>query len=262
MEAPLYSPARLVDPEALSLLVLHLSRHLGARFATRVAHDTRVLSPADQLRIVPLVFGLLPRSAVVRDRYDVRVKPLIAEHLASLGAPQDPVLIDVLKEVADQYFRTTPDRRPRKYGIADIRAGDPRTYRRIFESQNGRCAVCGMSLSGEEETLDHILPWRLVGEIVDGSNWQILCRACNGGKSSFLSSLQPAEALNWIYDEASSIGGPSLRTRYLTLIRAGACGHPGCGRSPRDRQLHVRPRGADALPIVDHLSVVCEEHLY
>lgn len=260
MEAQLYSPARLADPEAISLLVLHLSRHLGARFAERVAGDTRVLTPSDQLRIVPLVFGLLPRSAVVRERYDLRVKPLITDHLQRLGVSPEPALVDVLKEVADQYFRTTPPRRERKFGIADIRAGDPRTYRRLCEVQNGRCAVCGMSLSGEEETLDHIVPWRLVGEVVDGSNWQILCRACNGGKSSFISSLQPYEALNWIYDEASGIGQPSLRTRYLALVRASGCTHAQCGAGPRERRLHVVPLSSDALPIVDHVQVLCEQH--
>lgn len=261
----LSSPARLADPETLSLLVLHFSRHLGQRYADRVAGDTRVLCEEDRLSIVPLVFGLLPRSAVIRASYDVPVKPLLKSHLENFGVAPCRDLLDVLKSVADQYYRTTPGlNRPRKFGIADLKAIDFRRYRELLSRQEGRCVYCGLMFNGnEEETLDHVIPWRLVGDVGDGTNWQIICRECNVGKSSFLSSLQTIESLNWIYD--MSLEGVSfdvsLRTRFALLVQQPRCSESGCTHTPKSERLYVIPRLKDALPVVDHHHVVCEVHI-
>lgn len=260
----LSSPARLAEPEAVSLLVLHMSRHLGRRYAERVADDTRELGEEERLRIASLVFGLLPRSAVARARYDMPIKPLLARHLEHLGIAATPHLLDVLKSVADQYYRTTPGpNRPRKWGIADLKASDPQLYRDILGRQAGRCVYCGVRFDGnEEETLDHIIPWRLVGDLGDGTNWQIICRPCNAGKWSFLSSLQAIESQNWIYDEGFTSEAPdaSPRMRFALLAQQRRCSEPGCSHTSRTSRLHIVPRLAEALPIIDHHHVVCDVH--
>ena len=246
MPSLLSSLARLADGAAVSLLVLHVSRHLGQRYADRVARDTRVLGEEERLCVVPLIFGLLPRSAIVRARYDMPIKPLLARHLEQLGLVPTSDLLDVLKSVADQYHRTAPGpNRPRKWGIADLKASDPRLYRDILARQLGRCIYCGLAFDGnEEETLDHIIPWRLVGDVGDGTNWQIICRPCNVGKSNILSSLQAIKSLNWIYRE--ELGGDtsnvSLRTRFVLLARDSRCSEVGCGQSTQTARLHVVPQ--------------------
>lgn len=258
------SPERLVDPESISLLVLHFSRHLGNRFAEQVSDDTRVVDEISRLRIVPLVFGLLPRPALLRPRYDIPVKPLIIKHLNALDVPADGRLVDVLKCVADQYRRTLPGpERPRKWGIADAKASDMRVYRNLISRQCGRCVYCGAGFSGSvDESLDHVVPWRLVGDIGSGSNWQILCRDCNMGKSSFLSCAQSQESFNWIYsdDEKLSFDQPNLRTRFSALAQQGLCSELGCTENSRTSRLHVVPRIKDALSVVDHLKVICDVH--
>src|SRR5262249_30230059 len=156
-------------------------------FSTEV-REYSSFTELELLTIVPLVFGLLPARAVVREKPDDRIKPHIIEHLRSLAVDHDEELIDVLKSIADQYYATQPPesrfidgergtqpvRPTRKFGISDVKAANYSRYRLLLERQAGRCAICGIPFNeSATEELDHILPWRLVGDIPDGSNWQV-----------------------------------------------------------------------------------------
>lgn len=216
----------------------------------------------DGLRILPLVFGLLPQEALYREKYDALVKPLIEKHLQTLGINKEPILVRVLKEIADQYYRTEKESTSGqvKYSIERLKAYHPDKYSSMIKQQNNRCALCGTLFDGTViESLDHILPWRLAGEgKLTGSNWQILCFECNRGKREFLSSLQSPLAFNWIYSKALSdyVSEPNAETRYVLLAQCGCCER--CGNTSRQALLKVKKRIQNALCVVDNLEVLCE----
>jgi len=234
--------------------------------------DTTVDGPASEvtrLSIVPLVFGLLPTESLVRRSPDQLVKPSIRSHLAKMGVPVSESLVDVLKSVADQLWATWPisiqygnARCRRKGSMTDLRA-NPSLYRKIRTAQGGRCAVCGTLFEAPgEETLDHTVPFRIIGDAPDGSNWQILCPTCNSGKAERLSALQSLEALNWTYRDAlgSFVRTPSLRTRYVVLAQAGGCEHAGCAALPSTTKLMAQRISVTGLWVADNLHVRCQAH--
>ena len=42
-------------------------------------------SEIQRMKVVPLVFGLMPKSAIFREHKDQQIKPQIREHLNSIG---------------------------------------------------------------------------------------------------------------------------------------------------------------------------------
>jgi hypothetical protein len=268
MESLLFSLGRRrIDRRTLEVFEGTLRYHgaLGYR-------DRSVSGPTTEsarLKAVPLVFGLLPIDSIVRQGHDQLVKPSIRTHLAKIGVPPDESLVEVLKAVADQLWSTWPInnkfgnmRRRSKASMASLRA-NPSLYKQIRTMQGERCAVCGVSFeSPGEETLDHTVPFRLIGDAADGANWQILCQACNLGKAERFSALQSVEALNWIYRDASGnyVRIPSLQTRYVVLAQTGACEHSECGATPRSAALLVQRILLTGLWVADNISVRCLEH--
>ena len=89
-----------------------------------------------------------------------------------------------------------------KQSISTVRINSPKIYREIMEAQAHRCAYCGFLfgdvITGEQQ-LDHILPFRLGGDLPCGSNWQILCKDCNFSKKDMFSIFQHRVANDWIY---------------------------------------------------------------
>lgn len=252
-----WSHAKLRDPSTLSLLV---------RVFGNPRQEADRVGEWDRLKIVPLIFALLPEGALIRKRPDLRVKPLIAEHLKNLDIAPNDDLIATLKRVADNYYESMykpPLSRKQKFGIEGIRALRFGVYSRLQQKQRGRCAVCGVPFDGDTiETLDHILPWRLAGDPFDGSNWQLLCGECNLGKREWLSALQSPQALNWVYGQVETLSREhTLETRYLALALAGKCQIKNCTAGPRDARLNVARRYSTGLPILDNVIIRCDAHL-
>jgi 5-methylcytosine-specific restriction endonuclease McrA len=256
---------RLRDSRTISLFKRIFDAHTGSL----VNVDNFRSSEHERFQIVPLVFGLIPARALFRERVDCRIKPLVREHLDSLGVAYDEGLVSTIKLIIDQYFESVfapaHDReRPRKLGIESVRARRP-IYRRLRRAHNDRCAVCGVrfGIDDAEETLDHILPWCLAGDPYDGRNWQLLCRACNLGKREWLSALQSPHALNWSYGLGSfgdNLDFESPEARYLMLSLRGECEMQDCARGPKDGRLTIVRRVSSGLPIADNLIVLCEAH--
>jgi len=251
-----WSPQRLRDSSTLDVFV---------RVFSATNAEARG-SEHERLQLVPLVFGLLPHASIHRQRLDERVKPAIRSHLGQLGVPLNEPLVNVLKEISDHYFEAVvrPDRsRARKLGLESVRALRRGAYYQLLERQAGRCAICGALLGTEaEETLDHIIPWALIGDPFDGSNWQLLCMDCNLGKREWLSVFQSPQALNWHYGigDAPPVGEPTREARYIALATAGKCQARECTLRPREGKLLLRCRHQTGLAVVDNLVAFCERH--
>ncbi len=263
MESLLCSPARLANNTAIEFLKAHLAAH-GALGSRRLLRPLP-LSELEKFQLVPLVFALMPRGAYVDRRVDKPIKPLIVAHLANLGVASDSVLVDVLKSVCDQFWETRKDRYGRplkmKYGMRDLRANG-RVYNALLLAQGRRCTCCGVDLRRVDETLDHIVPWRLVGDVPDASNWQIMCGPCNNAKKDYLSSLQTLCAHNWVYSSPiPPLDVPSQETRFVVLSQAGRCSISACSVTPRTGELQLKKRRETGLAVADNFVVRCSAHI-
>jgi 5-methylcytosine-specific restriction endonuclease McrA len=225
------------------------------------------LNESEKLQVVPLVFQLLPFSVVNPHsgrRLVDPIKPAIKHHISTIGLDEsDHDLIEILKSCSDQYFKCAYAKefgtKPNKNKISDLRANKT-LYKKICDRQNNRCCICGSVLRIQcDETLDHIIPFSLMGDIPDGANWQILCSECNSGKGHYLSALQIPHSINWIYPRVD-FPVPSRETRYCALTRNPQCAHPGCNATAMTRQLRLVHNGHDGLAIYSNLRVYCELH--
>ena len=66
----------------------------------------------------------------------------------------------------------------RQERFLNLRTFDQRTRRAAYESQQGRCPLCGMTYKYEEMEADHIIPWSKGGHTT-ADNCQMLCKECN-----------------------------------------------------------------------------------
>ncbi|MEA2601071.1 MAG: hypothetical protein QOF89_2063 [Acidobacteriota bacterium] len=263
MESLLSSPARLNNKSAIESLKRVFSA--SGVDAAGVGVPYYEVSEIDRFQALPLVFGLIPARALTRKSASEPIKPYIREHLTLLGVEPDEDLVSIVKYVADQYYRSGLRSRKlgvrQKAGISDLKAMDYLLYRQILHSQNGRCSICGVVFDGStQETLDHKLPYRLVGDIPGGSNWQLLCIDCNRGKSSWFGTLQSRFAYNWVYDQGDNVDGPNEETRFVVFAQRRACEEEGCGIGPKHARLTIHKVTPTGLAVSDNLRVLCEEH--
>jgi hypothetical protein len=262
------SQARLLDSRNIQLFKDLFICH-GIPINRKIS---RIFTETERMEIVPLVFGLMPKSAIFRENDDQKIKPLIRENLISLGFNEiDEDLVTVIKDISDQYYFTSGKRPNRKkMSISDIRMRYRKDYFNLRSLQNNRCAICGIKLSDADEHLDHKIPFRLIGDKPGGINWQLLCSKCNIGKSSYISALQPSISQNWIYglsiDEFESINNFDdtqwgLPVRYSILMQKKKCEFFGCNANPLSNQLILKINCKTALPVIDNFSVYCEDHI-
>ena len=71
----------------------------------------------------------------------------------------------------------------RQERFLNLRTFDQRTRRAAYESQQGRCPLCGMTYKYEEMEADHIIPWSKGGHTT-ADNCQMLCKDCNRMKGN------------------------------------------------------------------------------
>jgi 5-methylcytosine-specific restriction endonuclease McrA len=226
--------------------------------------DIDEVSEFEKFKVIPFVFGLMPEAAIRGRRYDLKVIPIIRSHLDELSINYDDELLHIVKNLCDQYFHTTPNTdhyTRRKFQISDVRA-TRFMYEKIMGRQNSRCAICGTHFSADNiETLDHIIPWRLIGDVHDGSNWQFLCSRCNTSKATNLSFIQMPEFLNWSYVNTETESSITNRIRYAVLCRDGRCRIPGCDKTPLNSDLEVVKLTRKSAYLYEFLEVRCKNHL-
>lgn len=97
-------------------------------------------------------------------------KLLVNKYIGGKFRPKD---YEYLTKLLDAHLRK---RSTRKQYDQELKS-------RILLSQNEKCSICGRSISIEDAELDHIIPWSLVGDELEG-NLQMLCIRCNRRKSS------------------------------------------------------------------------------
>lgn len=71
----------------------------------------------------------------------------------------------------------------RQERFLNLRTFDQRTRRAAYESQQGRCPLCGMTYKYEEMEADHVIPWSKGGHTT-ADNCQMLCKECNRMKGN------------------------------------------------------------------------------
>jgi hypothetical protein len=263
---------RLANNAALVGLQNFLGYHLGEQHHASIDVAAAAgCTESARIGFLPLVFGLMPVHAAFRQSPYIEIKPIINSHLMAIGVAPAPLLIGIVKDLCDNFDRTRfrdgpPSLRPRKSSIADLRA-QPELYRRIRGRQGSRCAVCGTEFSGgpKEETLDHVIPWRLGGDPPGGWNWQLLCRRCNCAKDTLVAAHATPEFVNWIFPDPigqrTSLGSElHERGRYVALRHFERCQMNGCSRAPKDAELQVVRKCVTGFPVFDHLTVSCVEH--
>lgn len=125
----------------------------------------------------------------------------------------------------------------------------------LEQRQRLRCALCGTVLDSDARRhVDHIVPVALGGKSVM-SNYQLLCRRCNLGKSVLLS---------WVLGIPFQARSLSSRLRYCVLAAAGArCQVKGCEESSKTNELMVIRKvsaSEGGQMIYDNLMVMCRFH--
>jgi 5-methylcytosine-specific restriction endonuclease McrA len=267
MSSPHLSPARLTQTARIDVFLQFLCEHGALGYGFDPKRATTPPSEEELLAILPLFFGLMPLRALVppvRSGYPA-IRPLISSRLEKLSL-QEQLLEDVLVSIADQYRSTQKNRylntNSTKFGMRDVRARRS-MYGKIQQRQGNRCATCGAPFHEVDETLDHIVPWQFIGDISDGSNWQVMCQPCNSGKGDLVSSLQSPFAHDWLY--GGTFTWPSVKlhqvSRYLALRRSVICAADNCKLAARDTRLFVVRKDLDAVPSLDNLDVRCDDHV-
>jgi 5-methylcytosine-specific restriction endonuclease McrA len=263
--------SRLQNLDSLDFFTQIFAYH-GVFGRREIIDQTRTTSYSEfeRLKVTPLVFGLMPLQALSRDSISVPIRGAIATHLRCLGINDDPSIVSIIKEISDQFYQAKSSKiyRKSKYSISRVIQAHGQVYREMQLTQNNRCAICGLNFTATnnnknaQQTLDHCIPWNLIGDPSDGSNWQILCQQCNNAKSHYLSNFQFSEILNWVYtDKMENLAEaqPSTQTRYIVLSQKNACEYPNCTKNRHNSELFVFV-DQNAIAVVDHCKVYCQEH--
>jgi hypothetical protein len=134
--------------------------------------------------------------------------------------------------------------------------------RRLLQSQNGRCAICGWLFSGDtptwrcesecEATLDHRVPFRLGGERLE--NLWILCGLCNAIKASW--SHIGEHGRIWINNHIYYEGERSVA--FWVMCRQKACSQ--CSALAGEARFLVRRRRDTGAWVADNCEIICENH--
>ncbi len=226
---------------------MHLLSMMSGRKESVVARE---LAEVFSYRIL---FLLLPEECLFGS--PVRDKPVLREHLLRLGITPTEDLVRGLKFLVDN-FRMKTRRESQKTSITDVFVRAPRVYDEILNRQNGRCATCGVPLAyGLNMQLDHVLPWHLGDDPLDGSNWQFLCERCNRGKGILPHYSLSVHQANWIRPKESHALSDDVR--YAALKRDGRCSKSG--RGPRDTELFVEKAIETGCWVLDNLVVVARD---
>jgi hypothetical protein len=191
---------------------------LITKFLLSLNENDLIVELGEQIRFRS-IFLLLPHKCLYEEPNED--KPIIREHLISLGVLPDEDLIRAIKFFCVN-FRAQRTKSAKKMGISDVYIKSPHLFNSILLKQKGRCKICGEVLQyGHNMQLDHVLPWHLGDDPSDGSNWQFLCEVCNSGKGEFPYYSLTNYGFNSIRPTSENRLMPQVRV--AALIRDGQC---------------------------------------
>ncbi|MBC8273501.1 MAG: HNH endonuclease [Chloroflexi bacterium] len=140
-------------------------------------------------------------------------------------------------------------------------AGDFSLKRKMLEEYNGRCAICGESLTADTIILDHKIP-SAEGGANHPLNIQPLCSLCNSGKSDYYEETIEAAARPWFEARKPLIEGRIFITpkkRFCVLVRdRNTCQNCGAKASETTLEVVCRvPIERGGQPVYDNLVTLC-----
>jgi hypothetical protein len=236
-----------LDASSLTELTQKLSKFLEKILLSNESVVSKELGELIRYRVI---FMLLPEECLFGSPDED--KPIIRRHLNALKITFDEDLVRSIKFICEN-FRSQRLGISRKLGISDVYIKSPNIFKTIMSKQNGRCRVCGEILEyGQNLQLDHIIPWHLGDDPVDGSNWQFLCDECNQGKGVFPYYSLRQTGSNWI--RPSMLRELTTEVRYAVLIRDGSCVLSGA--KPSEAKLLVRKRIDTGCWVLDNLEAI------
>jgi 5-methylcytosine-specific restriction endonuclease McrA len=257
----------MVNAEDIDFLLAYLQLHHPV--GTRQGKGTRNLSTyfdwGRVAKIAPMIFLTFPKevhSLGKENRAQVRER-LLQLTDAKLNHQKFEHLFDLVSSVY-RHWLDTKRGTSMKFTITDVKSRHESVYNELMIGQGYRCAYCGYSFAEipGEQTLDHIIPYRLGGDHICGSNWQILCKTCNSEKKDMLSIFQHRVANNWIYhlsrwtpEQENRTG--KKRVQFAVILRDKKCKQ--CGSGPTKKEL-IAINESTGLSIPSNMVCVCKTY--
>ena len=229
----------------------------------RVHHD---VSEEELFMFSGMFYTLVPVLNKTLSKYPIsapnRIKALIETYHLELGLNPE-ITVDYTYSILRNLIKYKKYGQKYKFGIHNVKTKHSQIYQQLMEVQNSRCATCGLVFDDTQAPeLDHVIPYALGGDVVDGSNWQLLCNDCNGGKGTLLTMTQHRYSRGWIYGLAGHLTEeqtPSIsnRIRYCVLKRDRGC--LVCSSSPQEKSLEVCKVRESGLRIPSNLQSLCND---
>ena len=248
------------------LAFLQLHHPVGTRKGKGTQNISGRLDWQNIAKVAPLIFLTFPKEVQKSGQEN---RNLVRERLiqltnGQLNQQQFEHFFDLISSVY-RHWLDTKRGTPGKYSIADVRNRHTTVFNELMLGQGHRCAYCGYSFAEipGEQTLDHIIPYRLGGDHMCGSNWQILCKTCNSdGKKDMLSIFQHRVANDWIYhlvrwtpEQEDRTG--KKRIQFAVILRDKKCKQ--CEAGPTEKQLFAINE-TTGLSIPSNMVCVCETY--
>lgn len=257
----------MLDVQDIRLLVGYLQLHhpVGLRKGKGTQNLSTRFDWEKIAKVAPMIFLTFPKEV---HKLGKENRTLVRERLAYLTNDQlEPALFEHLYDLINSVYRhwvKTKRGTLGKYSIGDVRSRHTTVFNGLMLGQGHRCAYCGYSFAEipGEQTLDHIIPFRLGGDHMCGSNWQILCKTCNWKKKDMLSIFQHRVANDWIYhlqrwtpEQEDRTG--KKRIEFAVILRDKKCKQ--CESGPTEKQLFAINE-TTGLSIPSNMVCVCETY--
>jgi hypothetical protein len=243
------------------------STSLPALLAAVVQWGTKLHRPLEEIVAVvepclrqSILMSLLP-AEVFDSGYAGSIDAAIDRHLHNIEVTLTDTQKRTVRDLcinARKLRGMTKEEARRQVMSFPLLRGRPKLYKAISERQRGRCIWCGvdLALTTVQTTLEHVTPYHLGDDPVNGTNWALACASCNTGKADTLAWAAQSSAHDFFtrtdFVTANRIPLPQ---RWTVLMRTRQCVF--CGKQPIATELWIYRRIATGIAIPAHCSATC-----